>query len=324
VAAAVTARAALIALGLLVLAPPAPARADSVRLACSPERPVAPVGATIALRAWAASPDGAAIRYAWDATGGRLVPDGATARWTLTDMRPGRYAASVRAVAPSGAESECIVRVVVTAPAPRPRGDRPPSRESGSAALLPEQREAPGYGLYSYLLLGAPPAAASRARCLEAIEAYWSLVPEIQHLERYVPRAELNVIHLPLTEAPGPAPSAEWLLAHYDYARARSLLRRLDSQRRDGPYLVSVLRPLGEAPPHASGARHLFQDLSAVPSHLVREWVKEFVNQAAQERFWEERTAAGLVLRLRLTLGVLSLGLPEVRQAVDTWIAWIQ
>ena len=53
-------------------------------------------------------------------------------------------------------------------------------------------------------------------------------------------------------------------------------------------------------------------------------WVREFLNQAAQERFWEERTGQQLALKLRLTIGILGVGLPEVRKALDTWIAWVR
>jgi hypothetical protein len=322
-----TSRAAVLAcLGLLVAVGTGVAGAQDVKLACSPERPLAEVGSTVGLRAWAGPGEGGGTRYAWTATDGRLVGEGARARWTLVDMRPGRYAAAVRATSAAGLDEECVVRVVVTAQAPQPRdGIAPPMpRESGSALLLPGQVETPGYGLYSYLLIGAVPGEAGRARALEALDAYWRLLPAMRGLEQYVRRAELNAVHLPLTEAPGTAPTPAALLERYDHARARSLLRRIDGLHRDGPYLVSVLRPLGEDVPRAQGARYLVQDLSAVPVHLVREWVKEFLNQAAQERFWEPRALPRFAQKLRLTIGVLSLGLPEVQKALDTWISWTQ
>ena len=59
-----------------------------------------------------------------------------------------------------------------------------------------------------------------------------------------------------------------------------------------------------------------------MPPHLAASWVKEFLNQAAQERFWDERTGARLALKLRVTVSVLGEGLPEVRKALDGWISW--
>jgi hypothetical protein len=59
-----------------------------------------------------------------------------------------------------------------------------------------------------------------------------------------------------------------------------------------------------------------------VPPHLVSLWAKEFLNQAAQEQFWHERTGAQLALKMRTSLGILASGLPEVRKALDEWIAW--
>ena len=57
--------------------------------------------------------------------------------------------------------AECIVRVTVRAD-PGARGELP--RETGAAFLLPDAAERAGYGLYSYLLLGAPPTDGTRDR----------------------------------------------------------------------------------------------------------------------------------------------------------------
>jgi hypothetical protein len=64
-------------------------------------------------------------------------------------------------------------------PARRPEG----ARFDRSRALPPGQSEAAGYGLYSYLLLGAPPSESSRDRYLKAIDPYLTLVPDVADLE---------------------------------------------------------------------------------------------------------------------------------------------
>ena len=115
---------------------------------------------------------------------------------------------------------------------------------------------------------------------------------------------------------------AAWLLKHYDYARARVLLDALPGSRKEGIYLVSCLKPLigSSAPPY------LVQDLSTVPTEppdLISWWMREFLNQASQERFWQPRTVELLTLKLRTSIALLATGLPEVRKGVDTWIAWI-
>jgi len=293
--------------------------AEPVALACSADRPTAAIGETVLLRAWAATAPGLTLRYAWEATAGRLEAEGPAARWTLSNLRPGRYAAAVRVEGPAGRTAECLLRVIVRQD---PIGrELPMPRETGSSLLFESQGEAVGYGLYSYLLLGSPPAGAVRDQYLAVIEAVWRLLPQIARLEAHVPRQELNIAYLPVTAPPPGAVSAEWILEKYDYARARAILRLLPGTHRDGPYVVSGLKPL--AAPLAPGPV-LFQDLSRVPPHLVSTWVKEFLNQAAQERFWEERTGQQLALRLRLTIGVLAAGLPEVRRALDNWIAWLR
>jgi hypothetical protein len=293
-------------------------------LACSADTPTVPLGGATLVRAWATSPEGRPPRFVWEATAGRLVASEAEARWDLSDLRPGTYAVVVRTSESADADSECVTRVIVRHDAAS-RGSGPPvpSRETGWSLLTPGQPETPGFGLYSYLLLGVPPTEASRERYLKAIEAYLRLVPEIRSLEQYVARRELNVAYLPVMTVPAPRASTELVLEQHDYARSRSLLRGLPGNRRDGPYIVSALAPLGGTGARAAPAGpHLVQDLSTVPPHLVSAWIKEFLNQAAQERFWEPRTAERLALKLRLTVGILGAGLPEVRKALDSWIAW--
>jgi len=298
-------------------------------VACSAEHVTIALGDTVTLRAWANTSSGQAPRYAWAVPIGKLEGSGREVQWDLSTVQPGTYVASVRVIGPAGPSAECLLRVIVRRDA-NPRGSLAPppvssvpQRETGTSLLLPGKEEVPEYGLYSYLLLGSQPSEADRERYLKTIEAFWGLIPEIVGLEQYIPRRELNVAYLPLHSAPAGTTSAEWLLANYDFARARSLLRLLPGNTREGPYIVSALKPLAGSTTSAPPGPRLFQDLSHVPPHLVASWVKEFLNQAAQERFWEENRAEALARKLRLTIGVLSLGLPEVRKGLDDWIAWV-
>jgi hypothetical protein len=150
------------------------------------------------------------------------------------------------------------------------------------------------------------------------------LIPDIASLEHYVAPTELNIAYVPLRATPDRQAAADWLLLHYDYARARSILRLFPAGNREGPYIVSSLRPLGGPAAAGLSPPYLFQDLSKVPPHLVASWVKEFLNQAAQERFWEDRSGERFALKLRVTVGVLATALPEVKKALDTWIAWVR
>jgi hypothetical protein len=274
----------------------------------------------VILRAWAQSPSGRALGYTWAATAGRIEGRGAEARWRLAELRTGTFDATVKAGDGESTSSACRMRVTVR----RDVQGRGSSRETGGAFLAAGQSEAAGYGLYSYLLLGAPPSESSRERCLKAIEAYLALVPDVMSLEEYVPRRELNIFYLPVRGEPVKPLSGQWVLDHYDYARARSLLRALPGPNRDGPYILAAFRPLGSAAAGATSGPYLFQNLSSVPPHLAASWVREFLNQAAQERFWEERTTVQLAQRMRVTVGIMGAGLPEVRKALDGWIAWVR
>lgn len=298
-------------------------------VACSPDKPIVRPGEAIRLRAYASSPEGKPLQYTWAPSGGRLGGQGSEVSWDFTDVPLGVYEAKVSVTGASGGVADCSIRVSVQARSQLPtRGNR----ETGRSLLLSNEVETIGYGLYSYLLFGSRPTAASRERYLKAIEEYLKF-PDIARLETFnASRRTLNITYLPVLAVPGRQildrladehynEAAEWILKQYDYERARVLLRGLPGGQREGPYIVSFLKP-----PTWSGSParpYLYQDQSSVPPHLVSLWTKEFLNQAAQEQFWQERTAVQLVLKLRTAIGILAVALPEPKKSLDHWITWV-
>jgi hypothetical protein len=286
-------------------------------LACSPDRPVVSQDGTVMLRAWAAVPDLQTQNYTWAVTVGVISGQGREVRWDFKGVPSGIYTADVKVEAGKILRGNCSIRVAVTEPE---RGTF--ARESGKAFLTPGQQEAPNYGLYSYVLFGSHPTEASRARYLSTLQAYLGMIDDVVKLEDYVSRSKLNVTYLVLASTAAKGSDATWLLGHYDYARARVFLDRLPGSRKEGIYLVSCLKPLSSAP----DPPYLVQDLTAVPTEppdLISWWMREFLNQASQERFWQPKTTELLALRLRTSIAVLAAGLPEVQKGVDSWIAWI-
>jgi hypothetical protein len=294
------------------------AQANPPRVACSCERPVVLLGESVGLTAWGASSAEGTLQYTWTSTGGTVTLQGQSAQWNLGGVQPGTYRATVT-VRDAAGSVDCSVQVVVRTPlalrAPAP------GRESGWALLPRTEAEDVSYGLYSYVLFGSPPSPETHERFLKTIEGYLQAMPSVRSLEEVnIPRRELNIVYVPVHAAPASEASAPMLLELYDYARARALLRMLAGSHRDGPYLVSSLRPLN--PREAGRGPYLVQDLSSVPPPLARLWMKEFLNQAAQERFWDDRTAGRLALRMRTTVAVFARSLPEVVKGLDTLITY--
>jgi hypothetical protein len=225
----------------------------------------------------------------------------------------------------------CVTLISISCAAPMsntnssmPKSSSPTSaetRETGRSFLQKGFPETPGYGLYSYILFGATPTGATKERYLRTIDAYLN-IPQIATLEEYLPTCKLNITYLPLTDPPHSKPEAEWILNHYDYARARILLQALSGTHRTGPYIVSTYKPLSGVT-KLSG-QYLYQDLSSAPAPIVTLWIKEFLTQTEQERFWEERTAMHCVLEIRKAIGIAAEGLPEVKKSLSTVINWIK
>jgi hypothetical protein len=159
---------------------------------------------------------------------------------------------------------------------------------SGRAALIKNQVEEPDYGMYSYLLLGAPPNERNRDRYLSVLSAFVTGLPDVKDLEDAgFERAKLNITYMLLEQKPpaellkpgGGAPDriAEWALSHYDYARARSMLSSLPGGNGDGPYLISTLQPFIGRQGYRAG--YLYQDLSVEP-RCIKFWAGEFLDRA--------------------------------------------
>jgi hypothetical protein len=314
--------AAFIPLGLA--APPVkaaqatPADGESERshvISCTPERPTVWPRETIHANVWVpqSTPP---PNYAWSATAGRLVGQASEVTWDFAGVQPGAYTATVEVSSVNKPSITCSIEVIVLE---REAGRGIP-RLSGRSLLPGNSAEAEGYGLYSYLLFANPPEGSSIERYTKAIEAYLSLMPNMEALEKYSKRSVLNITYAPVDTDSPKSISPDWVLSHYNYARALVLLRAVPGSHRDGPYIVSSLTPLTGT--ESLGGDYLFQDLSSVPPHLVSTWVKLFLNQASQERFWEERSGPYFALRLRTAVGILAIGLPDVQSSLNSWLSW--
>jgi hypothetical protein len=273
---------------------------------------------TVLLRAWASETAGQTLRYAWTVTAGTISNSGREVRWDLKGVPSGIYKAEVKVEDGASPPASCSVRVVVS----EVERGAPVARETGRTFLLKDRPEAAGYGLYSYLLLGSHPTTGTLQRYQMVVRAYLALIDDVAEFGKQT-RGKLNVTYLPLETTAPKAVDAAWVLEHYDYARARLLLDVLPGDRKSGIYLVSSLKPLSGNP----NPPYLLQDLSTIPTEqadLISWWISEFLNQAAQERFWEQKTTEVFVLKLRTTITILASGLPEVQHALDKWITWVQ
>jgi hypothetical protein len=291
--------------------------AEALTVTCSPEKPTVFLGDKVRLLAWAGP--ASQLQYKWIVSAGELVSQGADLQWSFARVKEGGiYEASVIVSNGTAASAKCTLKV-----AAQPRKREPPPIETGRSFLVKGTPETAGYGLYSYLLLGSPPTDAARDRFLGTVEAYLRTIQEIENLDSYFPCSKLNVTYLPVTGKPDTAPSSQWILDHYDYARARAVLDLLPGSHREGPYIVSLLRPAGQL--QESLGPHLLQDLSAVPTKppdLISWWVRAFMDQAAQEHSWNTLTMQSLVLKLRTTIAIVAVGLPDVGKSVGQWISW--
>jgi hypothetical protein len=264
----------------------------------------------VTIRAWSSSP---ARTFRWTATAGTLSPSGSTALWSLANLPDGAYAAYVQ---PAAGGERCRVRVILSVTGGKRRGVAR-SLLVGNASEDLSDRQKVQYGLYSYLLLPAMPGPASQERYESALRAYFDAIVDVDRLVDYLEARDLNVTFVPVTKPfaeDALADPVAWALKTYNYARAQAMLRRVPgAASSDGPFLVSCTEPLSRC-----SRQIIVQDLSSVPPHLVRLWVREFLNHAVQEEY-RGKGEDGLIslgLRMRTTISVLAAALGPVTKAV--------
>ena len=165
------------------------------------------------------------------------------------------------------ARTDGSARPLRGAASPAPESPWHGTQLAARAFLIAGRPEDAEYRIYSYVLLGSPPDAANLSRDQAVLRAYLALDPAALLLDQKAEPADLNVVYLPLLDLPPPSPSASWLLAHYDYERARLLLGAAGGGNSQHPYLASYTSPLSPKPVIDEN-RLLLQDLSANPADL--------------------------------------------------------
>lgn len=223
------------------------------------------------------------------------------------------------------------------------RKKTPDVQTTGRDWLRTGENEAPGFGLYTYLLFsGRPTNDAARLVDLTVVVAYLQRLDTIENLLHDYRQSQLNVAYLPVTVtrdslfrantetkysvwADSAASEnvrearrfAETTLAHYDYERARVVLARVKKGLFAGPYLLTAFEPVQA--PLASLKEALLQDLSGVNQSQADDWVQTFMSKAEEPQDWSPSKLRAVAGHIRGLLGTIGFG----AERVATSILWI-
>ena len=310
--------------------------ADQIPIVCSLDRPVVSPQQSVRATVLADSADPKSLRYRWTASGGGFITkhsgphidampeaDSSRVEWNPGKSPSGTYKLVANVRDKNGRSASCSLDVVVAREERSAQAEAPtpsPVRDIKAELLLKNRAERKGYGLYSYLLLGRPPDGADTERFRKFIETYINEIWKVKQHESYLDSSELNATYLPVNALPADPDklSADWVLENYDYSRAQFLLSGLPANHTAGPFIVSSLHPLPGRGPITG--HYLFEDLSTVPVSALPFWVQQFMRQTSQQKFWDTKTVDAVALRLRTAIAIAAAGLPDVRNAVASWI----
>jgi hypothetical protein len=200
-------------------------------------------------------------------------------------------------------------------------------RETGWSLLARGEDEEAGFGLYSYLLFARQPSPDMEAKYIAVIQQLLYAAPAAHALIKSgLPRSAINNTFIPVVTAQNVErltviQQARWILANYDYARARIILRSFAEPMRDGPYFVSASTPLGRTAAAADAA--IMQDLTLTTVNNVGRWVEQFIEQASRQDFRRPESKGQLLLQLRNGLSVIAALGPSVISNVEQLVKWL-
>jgi hypothetical protein len=294
--------------------------AAQAEMVCLPSVPSAQVGSSVTLNAWYGGAKGVKPEFKWSVTTGAIHSENGVTTWDLKGADPGATYADVDAMVNGAKAATCEIQLVVEVEGdePKHRGPGATIQMSGRGFLTASQSEPDGFGLYSYILFGSRPASADRDRYIAILDAALRLLKPTNDLVGKIKPFQLNSTWLPVTSLPASDPDSKWLVDNYDYTSAAVFLARAGIKNPDAIYILSVRSPLSKAAPTPP---FLKQDLSHVPADLASTWVTLFINQAAQERFWDSNTFAGVVAKMRLAIALTAQGVPNIETAMATWLS---
>jgi hypothetical protein len=195
----------------------------------------------------------------------------------------------------------------------------------GRYLLASNESEEPGNGLYSYLLIGERPDRPKHQTYIDLMESFLRLAFEVGEYERLkVDQAKRNIMYVPVTAmAPkeiassGGRQLAEWIVDHYDHARARDLMSR-GGRSTSGPLLLSLTRPLGREEAGDRGVT-LSQDLSIIGTHLWPAALREMLLQQSQDGAWDGASLSRIAWKVRVAIAVLAESLDQTASGLDLW-----
>lgn len=217
---------------------------------------------------------------------------------------------------------------ITAPPSPGPPSVRPHSHFSPARSLLVRgDYEERGFGLYSYLLLGARPTVDTRGRYLELVRAI------ILRAERTTDmigvgfsKSEINVFYFPVVRQPTrPATIdevAEWIITYYDYARARRILDFAGiASHGSGPYLLASLTPLSRG---IAGDVAILEDLTRATDETAPLWAGHFLEVSCSPQRWNQQSLMEAMLRIREYISLAQIAGQPVVRAVDIIAAWVK
>jgi hypothetical protein len=196
--------------------------------------------------------------------------------------------------------------------------------------LLPRGANEPkNAGAYTYFLLPIDEAGVHRDRVLGVIERILRAVsPESELIAAGTRTSKINVYQFPvLTSAPDSAKTtaelARWVLDHYDYSRARTILQTLQRPSTTPPLLISSLEPLSQNT-DVPITPLLAQRLDLDDDDTLLLWVDQFIAVSANRAEWNVAHFNEVVLSMREFANKLAASGKDVPSSIIAVLTFVR
>lgn len=289
--------------------------AGAAELTCLAEHVAVRPGSTVSVRAHPIGlQDDARFAIAWQATAGSFVGEGEAVEWRVD--RAGEALAT--ATLTHGTETvACTIRLQVVQPTLSTARIR-------KYFLVGDEAAPPGFGTYSYLLLGERIDPAQHENRKIVVAAFLRMLEELSQSDSRSRDRLVNLTMIPVTSAPPPVvlespgrdEAWEWLIANFNYRRAQEILDAAAREHGTGPFIVSSRQS-------PNGEETFVQDLTAAHGAAAERWVRLHVFLTTQERDWNRTEFRSYAVKTINALSVFAEAVPEAIQGVSTAVTWI-
>ena len=204
--------------------------------------------------------------------------------------------------------------------------------EPAVSHLTRENDEAPGYGLYTYVIMTKFSEEKDKELLKTVLSEIYYQFGSVEEVAVFTEKKEdINLIYIPIKttieinenvfgDEDFSKMLAEKVTVEYDKIRAKKLIKKVKKGLKKGPYLVTTYAPV-RSDSIAFDGEYLIQDLSGTNPRVAKLWVDKYISIASSPANWNGKKMAKFAIRVRDTMASIADELDDIIESNEKWSA---